>query len=258
MNRIDQTFARLKTEGRTGLVGYLCAGDPDMQGSEQSIRAAIDNGVDILELGMPFSDPTADGPTIQEASQRALASGATVTSVLELVKRIRSTDDDTPIILFGYANPLFKYGYARICKDAAEAGIDGFLVVDLPYEESAELTSHMKPEGLYFVPLIAPTTGMERAAMVLEHAAGFVYYIMVTGVTGARTALASDLKEQMAALHAVTDLPIAAGFGVSSGEQAAATGAEADAVVVGSALVKSACQNRIAEFTQELRTALDA
>lgn len=257
MNRIDKTFKRLKAEGRTGLVGYLCAGDPDMQRSEKDMRDAINNGVDVLEIGMPFSDPTADGPTIQAASFRALSNGTTLRGVLDMVKRIRR-DHETPIILFGYANPLFKYGYAKVCKDAAAAGVDGFLVVDLPYEESAELTQHMAPNGLHFVPLIAPTTGVERAAKILTRAAGFIYYIMVTGVTGARADLATDLDEKVKALKSVSALPVAVGFGVSSGAQAAAAAASADAVVVGSALVKAAREDRLPEFVRELRAGLDA
>ncbi|MDA1044617.1 MAG: tryptophan synthase subunit alpha [Verrucomicrobia bacterium] len=256
MNRIDDTFARLKKEGRKGLIGYLTAGDPDMARSEQDIRDALDNGVDLLELGMPFSDPTADGPTIQEAVRRSLASGTTLTKVLDLVRRLRK-DYETPIVLFGYANPLFTYGYARVCKDAAGAGVDGFLVVDLPYEESAELTQFMTPAGLHFVPLIAPTTGADRARSILAHAAGFVYYIMVTGVTGARHDMAADLREKLNALKSVCSLPIGVGFGLSSGDQAAMAGEFAEAVVVGSALVQAARQNRLAAFVRELRAGLD-
>lgn len=255
MNRIEQTFDRLKTSGRKGLVGYLTAGDPDPETSESNIRAAIEAGLDVLELGVPFSDPTADGPIIQAASFRALSRGMTIPGVLRIVRNLRR-DFDLPIILFGYANPFFRYGYERLCADAAEAGVDGMLVVDLPYEEADELCVHMDKHGLVFVPLIAPTTSPERAAVILARAKGFVYYIMVTGVTGARDALATGIAGHVAALRACTDLPIAVGFGVSTGDQARAAGANADAVVVGSALIRAAGQGRLAELVRELAAGL--
>jgi tryptophan synthase alpha chain len=256
MNRIAKTFEALSTSGRKGLVGYLTAGDPDATASEANILEAVRNGLDVLELGMPFSDPTADGPTIQAASHRALAAGMTLAGVLELVRRIRR-ESEIPIVLFGYVNPLFRYGYERVCADAAEAGVDGMLVVDLPYEETGELAGPLADNGLFRVPLIAPTTPPERAVVVLRGAAGFVYYIMFRGVTGARTAVAGDVGANLAALRSCTDLPIAVGFGVSDGAQARRVGASADAVVVGSALVKAALAGRTAEFVKELRAGLD-
>lgn len=256
MNRLDQTFAGLKASGRKALVGYLTAGDPDLQASERLIREAVAAGVDVLELGVPFSDPTADGPTIQLAAQRALAAGTTLRKVLELVRRLRA-DVTVPIILFGYANPFYVYGFEALCRDAAAAGADGFLVVDLPFEESAELRSLASAAGLCVVPLIAPTTGATRAAAILREARGFVYYIMVTGVTGARTQIAADVAEHVGALRGVTSLPIAVGFGISTGEQAQAAALHADAVVVGSALVKAATEGRLPALVRELRTRLD-
>lgn len=257
MNRIESTFAELKRSGRKGLVAYLTAGDPDMAASEATIRAALAGGVDVLELGVPFSDPTADGPGIQAASQRALASGTTVAGVLGLVRRLRA-DFQTPIVLFGYANPFYRYGYERLCREAAEAGVDGFLIVDMPYEMSGELRPHADAAGLVLVPLIAPTTPAARAKRILSGARGFVYYIMVKGVTGERREVASDLGRSIDALRAVTPLPIAAGFGVGSGRQAGEVAAAADAVVVGSALVQAAHEGRLLPLLKELRAGIDA
>jgi tryptophan synthase alpha chain len=255
MNRIEKKFEGIKSEGRKGLVGYLTAGDPDIERSENNIREAIDGGLDVLELGVPFSDPTADGPTIQEASQRALASGATVRGAIELVGRLRK-HTDIPIVLFGYANPFFIYGYEKLCADAAAAGVDGFLVVDMPYEESGEMKDALNAHNLCRIPLIAPTTGEDRAALILEEAAGFVYYIMFKGVTGQRGEVASDVGEHIGPLREFTDLPIAVGFGISSGEQAREAVSSADAVVVGSALVEAGRSGRIGELVSDLSGAL--
>ncbi len=256
MNRIDTTFATLKTQGRKGLVAFLTAGDPDPGQSEQDIREALDGGVDILELGIPFSDPTADGGTIQEASQRALKSGMTLQGVLDLVRRVRA-DYDTPVVLFGYANLFFRYGYERIGADAAAAGADGLLVVDLPFEESAEIRGHLDRHGLYLIPLTAPTTGPERLQRILLSAQGFVYYIMVTGVTGARTDLAANLHERLAQVRAATELPVAVGFGISSGRQAVQAAQGADAVVAGSALITAAREGRLGALVRDIRQSLD-
>jgi tryptophan synthase alpha chain len=257
MNRIDSTFATLKAEGRKGLVGFLTVGDPDLEQSERDIRTALDAGVDVLELGVPFSDPTADGPTIQAASQRALKAGVTLRDVLDLVGRIRE-DYDTPIVLFGYANLFFRYGYELICADAASVGVDGMLVVDLPYEESDEMKQFMDKEDLHFITLVAPTTPEPRLKKILTDAKGFVYYIMVTGVTGARSALVEGLQERVAALRNATTLPIAVGFGVSSGEQAKAASEQADAVVVGSALIAAAREGTLEALVRDIRSGLDS
>lgn len=256
MNRLDDKFAELKAAGRKGLVGYMTAGDPDAETSYRDLRTVVDGGVDVLELGVPFSDPTADGPTIQAAALRALANGMNLAKCLELVRRLRK-DTSIPIILFGYANPFFRYGYAKLCADAAAAGVDGLLVVDLPFEESDELRVHMDAHDLALIPLIAPTTPKARAAEILKSARGFVYYIMVTGVTGARTTVAVDIAAHTAALRACTDLPIAAGFGVSNGAQARRAAEAADAVVVGSALVRAAREGSLAALVKELRHAID-
>jgi tryptophan synthase alpha chain len=256
MTRIERTFETLRGEGRKALVGFLMAGDPDLEQSERIIRAALDGGVDILELGVPFSDPTADGPVIQAAGQRALAAGTNLPRVLELTARVRQ-DYAAPIVLFGYANPFLSYGYARLARDAAAAGADALLVVDVPFEEAAEIRADLENCGLDFIPLIAPTTSEERAARILRQARGFVYYIMVRGVTGARTAVAADLAEAVTRLRRCTRLPIAAGFGVSTGAQARDVAAAADGVVVGSALVQAARDGNLAELVRELRVALD-
>jgi len=255
MNRITQTFQTLRMQGRKALIGYLTVGDPDLKTSERNIRAALANGLDILELGVPFSDPTADGPSIQAAGQRALASGVNLKQILALAARLRRSFK-TPMILFSYANPLFRYGYNALCRDAARAGLDGLLVVDLPFEESAELRAPMKRHGLLFIQLIAPTTSPERARRLLAEADGFVYYILVKGVTGARKRLVVNTKKNIARLRTCTDLPIAAGFGISDGAQARAAARHADAVVVGSALVEAARKGRLAALVRELAAAI--
>ncbi len=256
MNRIDQKMQALRAEGRKGFVAFLTAGDPDLTQSEADIRTALDNGVDVLELGVPFSDPTADGPVIQAASLRALENGMNLEKVLDLVRKIRK-DYDQPIVLFGYVNLFFRYGYARLAEVAAEAGVDGVLVVDLPYEESGEIVEHLNNSGLYRIPLAAPTTGVERLKSILSDAGGFVYYIMVTGVTGARQSVRADLAERVQMLRSVSDLPIAVGFGVSNGDQAAEVAASADAVVVGSALITAAREGHLKELVQDIRAGID-
>lgn len=254
-NRITQTFQTLRDQGRKALIGYLTVGDPDLKTSERNIRAALANGLDILELGVPFSDPTADGPAIQAAGRRALASGVNLKQILALAARMRRAFQ-TPMILFSYANPLFRYGYEKLCRDAAQAGIDGLLVVDLPFEESAELLAPMKRHGLLFIQLIAPTTSPERARRLLAEADGFVYYILVKGVTGARKQSALNTKRNIDRLRTCTDLPIAAGFGISDGAQARAAVRHADAVVVGSALVEAARKGRLTRLVRELAAAV--
>jgi tryptophan synthase alpha chain len=255
MSRIAQTFKALRRDGRKALVGFLMAGDPDLAGAERHIREALKSGLDILELGVPFSDPTADGPVIQAAGQRALAAGTRLRNVLTLVTALRR-DFATPIVLFGYANPFLTYGYARLSADAAKAGADAFLVVDLPFEESGELRSHLDAHALDLIALVAPTTSEERAGRILQGARGFVYYIMVKGVTGVRTAVADDLVNHLRRLRQCTALPIAAGFGVSNAAQARTVAAVADGVVVGSALVEAASLGKLGPFVRDLRAVL--
>ncbi len=256
MNRIDRLFGELRRAGRRALVGYLTAGDPDFDRSLANIREALVSGLDILELGVPFSDPTADGPVIQQAAQRALASGMTVKRALEMVREIRR-DSEVPIVMFGYANPFFRYGFDRLCAEGAAAGADGLLVVDVPYEESAPLRDACLAAGLYLIRLIAPTTPVERRAMILGNADGFVYYIITTGVTGARDALSENIQSRLSDLRAQTALPIAAGFGISRPEHVRALRDHVDGVVVGSALVSAAAEGRLGNIVRELRTALE-
>lgn len=251
VNRITRTFQTLRRQGRKALIGYLTAGDPNLPNSERNMRLALANGVDLLEIGIPFSDPTADGPAIQAAGQRALKAGTNLKKILGLAARLRRSFK-TPLILFSYANPLFRYGYDALCRDAKHAGIDGLLVVDLPYEESAELRKTMKRHGLLFIQLIAPTTSPERVRRLLAQADGFVYYILVKGVTGARKQLTPKIKFNIDRLRTCTDLPIAAGFGISNGAQARVAAQHADAVVVGSALVEAASKGRLAKLVREL------
>lgn len=256
MNRIDAKMGQLKAAGRKGFVGFLTAGDPDIEQSEKDIRTALDHGVDVLELGIPFSDPTADGPVIQAASLRALDWGMNLCKVLELVKRLRQ-DYEQPIVLFGYANLFFQYGLAEISQDAAEAGADALLVVDVPFEECSELDPHLSSNGLHRIPLVAPTTGAERLKLILNKAGGFVYYIMVTGVTGARESVAANLDEKLDVVRQATQLPLAVGFGVSNGDQAKQVAMHADAVVVGSALIQAAREDRLADLVVDIRKGID-
>lgn len=254
-NRIDQCFAACRLQGRRALIGYLTAGDPTFEASLNTLRQAVDAGVEILEIGVPFSDPTADGPVIQAASQRALAAGMSLTRALELVAALRETHA-VPIVLFGYANPFYRYGYDAFSRAAAAAGVDGVLVVDLPFEECGDLRSSLAAAGVHMIPLIAPTTPLARAGRILAEASGFVYYIMVTGVTGVRAATAHDVDEHVARLRTVSALPVAVGFGVSNGEQARQAGRSADAVVVGSALVQAAQEGRLSSLVQDLKQGL--
>jgi len=256
MNRIKAKFDELKKQGRKALIGYLTAGDPDIRTSEKIMRAALTNGVDILEIGVPFSDPTADGPTIQAAGQRALKAGANLKRILNLAKNLRRSFDN-PFILFSYVNPLFSYGYEKICRDAVSCGIDGFLVVDLPFEESDELRRRMRRHGLTFIQLIAPTTSPRRALKLLKHADGFVYYIMVKGVTGKRQQLDDRrIAAQITKLRKIAKIPVAAGFGIGDASQARAAAKQADAIVVGSALIEAARGGKLKSFVRELADAV--
>jgi len=256
MNRIDRLFSGLRNAGRRALVGYLTAGDPDFERSVVNIREALGAGLDVLELGVPSSDPTADGPVIQQASQRALAAGMSVARALDMVREIRRTSD-APIVMFGYANPFFRYGFDRLCADAARSGADGLLAVDVPYEESVELSRAASSAGLHLIRLIAPTTPPDRRGMILRESSGFVYYVMATGVTGAREALAEDAQSQLADLRGRTSLPIAAGFGVSRPEHVRGLRELVDGVVVGSALVSASADGRLGLLVRELKAALE-
>ncbi len=234
-HRISAKFKELRARNESALIPYVVAGDPDLDATAALIREFEAQGAAIIELGVPFSDPMADGPANQRAAQRGLKSGASLAAILSMVSELRK-ETEIPLILFGYFNPIFHYGCERLCADAARAGIDALLVVDLPPDEAGELKRPAHANGLDLIYLLAPTTPIDRARTVVRSASGFIYYVSVTGVTGARTALASDIEEHVNNLRGVTDLPIGVGFGISTPAQAAQVARFADAVVVGSAL----------------------
>jgi tryptophan synthase alpha chain len=237
--RIDQRFAALQTEGRAALVTFLTAGDPDPATSLALLRALPAAGADVVELGMPFTDPMADGPAIQMSSQRALKAGQTLKKTLGMVRAFRQADNATPIVLMGYYNPIYVYGVDHFLADATSAGVDGLIVVDLPPEEDEELCLPALKAGLNFIRLATPTTDDKRLPAVLANTSGFVYYVSVTGITGAAAPDPGKVAGAVARIKRHTKLPVAVGFGVRSAEQAAAIAAGADGVVVGSALVSA-------------------
>jgi tryptophan synthase alpha chain len=237
VNRLERVLEEARRTGRKALVTYVCAGDPDLAATERLVPALASAGADVIELGVPFSDPLADGPTIQAASQRALRSGTTLAGVLGLVQRLRQDGCQVPLVLFGYINPIVRMGLEAFVARAADAGADGLIVPDLPLEESEQLGRLAGSRSLSLVLLAAPTTPPERLRLIGERTRGFLYFVSVTGVTGARTELPVDLPEKLAAARGATSVPVAVGFGVSTPEQAHSLAAHADAVVVGSALV---------------------
>ncbi|WP_172331103.1 tryptophan synthase subunit alpha [Mangrovicoccus sp. HB161399] len=258
MTRIDDTFARLKTEGKKAFVGYVMAGDPDFDSSLELVRGLPSAGVDIIELGLPFTDPMADGPTIQLAGQRALDGGMTLLKTLELARRFRETDQTTPIVLMGYYNPIYSRGVDRFLDDAKDAGIDGLIVVDLPPEEDVELCIPAQAAGLNFIRLATPTTDDKRLPKVLQNTSGFVYYVSVTGITGAAAAVAGDVGPEVARIKAKTDLPVIVGFGIRSPETAREIASVADGAVVGSAIVKQCEEKRpVAEILAFVKSLSD-
>ncbi len=237
--RIDRRFAQLKTEGRAALVTFLTAGDPDTETSLALLRAIPAAGADVVELGMPFTDPMADGPAIQMSSQRALKAGQTLKKTLAMVRAFRQADDATPLVLMGYYNPIYIYGVDRFLRDAKSAGVDGLIVVDLPPEEDEELCLPALKAGMNFIRLATPTTDDKRLPAVLVNTSGFVYYVSITGITGAAMADPAKVTAAVARIKRHTKLPVAVGFGVRTAEQAAVIAAGADGVVVGSALVNA-------------------
>lgn len=237
MGRIEAAFDRLRQQGGVGLIPFITAGDPDLETTESLIHALVEAGADVIELGFPFSDPMADGPVIQAASERALAAGTTLSKVLALVSRVRR-HTNVPIVLMGYFNPVFRYGAARFAHDAAVSGVDGLLLVDLPPEEAAEVQESLRRTGVRLITLLAPTTPPERMARLAADAEGFLYYVSMTGVTGVQAVDAAAIESAVRTLRAKSPVPVAVGFGISAPSDAAAVGSFADAVVVGSALVK--------------------
>lgn len=230
-------FSRARAQGRPALVVYVMVGDPSLEATVALVPRLAEAGADVIELGVPFSDPMADGPVLQLAAQRSLAAGATVAKVIEAAGRIRSS---APMVFMGYLNPLLSYGEERLAADAKKAGISGTIIPDLPSDEAESFAARLRAQGLAFIPLIAPTTPAARMREITKLADGFVYYVSVTGVTGARTELPQDLPEKIrVAREAVAPLPLAVGFGISTPEQAKAVGKLADGVVVGSALVRT-------------------
>jgi tryptophan synthase alpha chain len=244
MTRIDDTFARLRAEGRKAFVAYVMAGDPDYDTSLEIVRGLPGAGVDVIELGLPFTDPMADGPTIQLAGQRALEAGQTLQKTLALAKALREQDDTTPIVLMGYYNPIYSRGVGRFLDEAKEAGIDGLIVVDLPPEEDAELCLPAQAAGLNFIRLATPTTDDARLPKVLQNTSGFVYYVSITGITGAAAAQAGEVGPEVARIKAQTDLPVIVGFGIRTPEAAREIAGVADGAVVGSAIVKQIEEGR--------------
>jgi tryptophan synthase alpha chain len=244
--RIDRRFAALKREGRAGLVTFVMAGDPDYDTSLAIVVALPKAGADVIEIGMPFTDPMADGPAIQAAGLRALKGGQTLKKTLALVAAFRRADADTPVVLMGYYNPIYVYGVDRFLADAKAAGVDGLIVVDLPPEEDAELCLPALQAGLNFIRLATPTTDDRRLPAVLANTSGFVYYVSITGITGSAVPDAARVSEAVARIKRHTDLPVAVGFGVRNAQNARAIAQGADAVVVGSALI------------EKLRDSLDA
>ena len=238
MTRIDDTFARLKSQGKKAFVAYVMAGDPDEATSLEVVKGLPAAGVDIIELGMPFTDPMADGPTIQAAGQRALEGGMTMDRVLAMARAFRADDNQTPIVLMGYYNPIYSRGVDHFLVEAKEAGIDGLIVVDLPPEEDSELCLPAQAAGLNFIRLATPTTDDRRLPKVLQNTSGFVYYVSITGITGAASAQATDVGPEVARIKRSTDLPVIVGFGITTPEAAKTIAGVADGCVVGSAIVK--------------------
>jgi tryptophan synthase alpha chain len=237
--RIDRRFAELKAQGRAALVTFLTAGDPDAETSLAILRAIPAAGADVVELGMPFTDPMADGPAIQMSSQRALKAGQTMNKTLEIVRAFRQADEATPLVLMGYYNPIYIYGVDRFLRDAKSTGVDGLIIVDLPPEEDAELCLPALKAGMSFIRLATPTTDDKRLPAVLANTSGFVYYVSITGVTGAAMPDPAKVAAAVARIKRHTALPVAVGFGVRTAEQAAMIASGADGVVVGSALVSA-------------------
>ena len=241
--RIARRFAALRQQRRGGLVTFITAGDPDLSTSMEILRRLPSAGADLIELGMPFSDPMADGPAIQASSQRALRNGQTLRRTLGMVAAFRQSDPETPLILMGYYNPIYIYGVQSFVEDAKQAGVDGLIVVDLPPEEADELLTPAVAAGIDLVFLVAPTTDDMRLSRVLGYARGFVYYVSITGITGTRSASLADVAEAIGRIRGHTRLPIAVGFGIKTPEQAAAVARSADAAVVGSALVAKVAEH---------------
>jgi len=256
VNRIEQKFVELKAQKRTALIPFIMGYDPDLETSRKILAALPAAGADIIEIGMPFSEPMADGVVIQAAGIRALKAGANVAGIIELVRDFRKNNNETPIILMGYFNPIYRYGAEKFCNAAVNAGVDGVIIVDLPPEEENEIRPYLKASGLDLIRLIAPTSGDKRLTLLTASASGFVYYISVAGITGSKTAETGTLKEQVENIRKHTSLPIAVGFGIKTRQQVQEVSNFADAVVVGSALVDTIdkADSKVAAATDFIRS----
>ena len=235
--RVTKTFERLKVENKSALITYVIAGDPDLKTSQSILEILPAAGADIIELGIPFTDPMADGPAIQAGDIRALAAGSTLSHVLGMVRTFRSKNDVTPVILMGYFNPIYQYGLQKFSEDAAQSGVDGVLVVDLPPEEDGELKAALKTKGLDFIRLITPTSDNNRLAKLVDGASGFLYYVSIAGVTGTASVPIDAIASRIADIRQHSDLPVAVGFGIRTPEEAEAVSKLAEGVVIGSAFV---------------------
>ena len=238
MNRLEEAFGRAKAENRPAFIAYITCGDPSVERTRQIVHEFTRSGVDIVEFGVPFSDPMADGVANQEAANRALAAGTTLADVLATARTLRAEGVEMPIVLFTYCNPVFAYGMPRFAEDAKAAGVDGVLMLDMPPDEAREYKALMDRAGIETIFLVAPTTDEQRLPEILDMCGGFVYYVSRTGVTGERTDLESDIDANVAKIRKHTDLPIAVGFGISTPDQVRAVGSGADGVIVGSAIVR--------------------
>jgi len=263
MGRIAKKFHELRAKKEKALIVYLTAGDPSLAVTRELILGLEQAGMDMLEIGVPFSDPTADGPVIQEAAQRSLKSGTTLAGILQLVQEVRQVSQ-VPIVLFGYFNPIFAYGVKKFARAAQKAGIDGVLVVDLPHEEAQELRVHTDDAGIDFISLIAPTTDHERIRQITAQARGFIYYISITGITGTAAPQVAAIKKDVEKIRKISGLPIAVGFGITRPQQAKEIAEFADGIVVGSAVVRMIDENRnksnlikiVAGYVQEIKKVL--
>lgn len=262
MSRLANTFAQLKAQGRAALISYVVAGDPNPDMGQEILNALPAAGVDIIELGIPFTDPMADGPTIQAADIRALAAGMTVAKTLDMVSTFRQTNTTTPIVLMGYYNPVYIYGGARFAKDAAVAGVDGLLLVDLPPEEDGEIKADLKAAGIDLIRLITPTSTGERLQKLVKDTSGFLYYVSIAGVTGTAAINVDSVAEKLKEIKSVSDLPVAVGFGIRTIDDAKAVAEVAEGVVIGSAFVRiieKTIENQIvSELSREAKLYADA
>jgi tryptophan synthase alpha chain len=243
MNRIGRKFKSLRRSAEKAVIVFLTAGDPSLDHTREIVFSLGAAGVDLVEIGVPFSDPTADGPILQAASQRALKNGTTLSGIFEMIESIREVSE-IPVVLFGYYNPILAYGNERFAERAKKAGVDGILVVDLPPEESVEMRQYTDRLGIDFISLIAPTTGLERIGKISKRATGFLYYVSITGVTGTAKPRVADIKRDVGRIREVTSLPIVVGFGISTPQQAQEIAPHADGVVIGSAFVQMMDENR--------------